>query len=160
MINLNVGLGEIKIAKKTACSIVAPGLGSCIGLLMYDKANDIAGMAHVVLPETKDLKFPNPGKYANTGVEALLNQLIEQGSNRNNLKIYIAGGAQMFSFEKGSNILNVGTRNILAVKTELTRLNLRLVNTHTGGNKGRTFKIDLPEGKITVKCIGEEQIIL
>jgi chemotaxis protein CheD len=160
MNNLNVGLGEIKIAKKLNCSIVAPGLGSCIGLLMYDVVNEIAGMVHVVLPETKDLNIPNPGKYANTGAEALLDQLVKQGANKANLKVYIAGGAQMFSFSKGSNILNIGVRNTIAVKEEITRLNLRLLNSHTGGSKGRTFKIDLPEGKISVRCIGEEEIIL
>lgn len=160
MANINVGLGEIKIAQQSKDVLMAPGLGSCVGVLLYDPIDSIAAMAHVVLPESKDDNPILPGKYANTGIPALLKTILDKGAKKNNIKTYISGGAQMFSFDKGSNVLNIGTRNILAVKNALAKEGLKILNSHTGGNKGRTFKINMSDKKITVKCIGEDEITL
>lgn len=160
MTNINVGMGEIQISNAQNAVIAAPGLGSCIGLIMYDPVAKIGGMAHVVLPDsTSNTKTQAlPGKYADTAVPELLNQLIKKGASKNQLIIKIAGGAQMFNLEKGGNILNIGLRNVVAVKAALTKEGLNVKGADTGGNKGRTLKLDIATGKVIVKIIGQQEI--
>lgn len=157
---LNVGMGEIKISNKSGDMIVAPGLGSCIGLSMYDPIVKIAGMAHVVLPDSTNISKPGnlPGKYADLAVPELLEQMIKQGAKKHNIVIKIAGGAQMFNFEKGGNVLNIGMRNAIAVKANLSSNNLTIRGNDTGGNKGRTVRLDVTTGKVYVKVIGQQEI--
>ncbi len=162
MANINVGMGEIKISKAPGAVLAAPGLGSCIGLILYDQKSKIAGMAHVVLPDStttkKEIKML--GKYADTAIPELLRQLTKAGASKSGLKIVIAGGAQMFAIEKGSNVLNIGTRNNIAVKSALTKAGLKLNAFDTGGNKGRTLRVEVSTGNIYVRSIGQPETLL
>ena len=45
-------MGEIEVSKRAGDELVARGLGSCIGLALIDREAGVAGMAHVVLPES------------------------------------------------------------------------------------------------------------
>jgi chemotaxis protein CheD len=158
---LNVGMGEIHTSKIPGTTITAPGLGSCIALIMYDPNIKAAGMAHVVLPDSTSAKHNSmPGKYADTAVPELLNSMISLGAKKNNLIIKATGGAQMFNLEKGSNILNIGMRNIVAIKALLSQMGLTIKAADTGGNRGRTVKIDVATGYVTVKILGQEEIEL
>ncbi|MFH0703335.1 MAG: chemotaxis protein CheD [bacterium] len=162
MSNINVGMGEMQISKSQGTVLIAPGLGSCIGLTMYDTRVKIAGMVHIVLPDstnsTKNITLL--GKYADTAIPELLEKMVKMGSDKKNLIVKIAGGAQMFTLEKGCNILNIGVRNVIAVKAVLNKMNLNLTAADTGGNKGRTFKIQVLSGSVFVKTIGEQEIEL
>ena len=162
MENINVGMGECKISKAKDSNLVAPGLGSCIGLILYDPINKIGAMAHVVLPDstTTSKEITTPGKYADTAVPYIIEQITNAGANKRNLVVSIAGGAQMFTLEKGSNVLNIGTRNNIAVKAALTKAGLKLNASDTGGNKGRTLRIDINTGTVYVRSIGQPEIIL
>ena len=157
---LNVGMGEIKLSNTPGSIIAAPGLGSCIGLAMYDPTVKLGGMAHIVLPDSTNINKPGalPGKYADLAVPELLNQMIKQGAKKNNIIIKMAGGAQMFSFEKGGNILNIGMRNTIAVKANLSAQGQTIRANDTGGNKGRTVRLDISTGKVYVKIIGQQEV--
>lgn len=159
MANLNVGMGEIKVSKSPGDVILAPGLGSCIGLLLYDDKNKVAGMAHVVLPDSNSArKGPAlPGKFADTALPELISQMEKLGATKNNLKAKIVGGAQMFTIDKGSNVLNIGTRNTLAVKAALSKEKIKLIDLDTGGSRGRTFKVEVATGNAFVKSIGQDE---
>mgnify|MGYP001306451464 CR=1 FL=1 len=162
MVNINVGMGEIKLSKTPGTYLVAPGLGSCIGLIMYDPKISLAGMVHVVLPDssatTKEIY--SQGKYADLAIPELLKRMINEGANKNNLVVTMAGGAQMFTLEKGSNVLNIGMRNAVAVKAALNKEGLKISASDTGGNKGRTLKIEVSTGIVYVKSIGQAEVIL
>lgn len=47
-----VGMGEAKIAYDEEV-LYSPGLGSCIGVAIYDEIKKIAGLAHIMLPNSK-----------------------------------------------------------------------------------------------------------
>jgi len=159
---INIGMSQIEIASKPGTVLVAPSLGSCIGLAIYDPISKIGAMAHIVLPDSAKIlkQTENCGKYADTAVPEMLKKLFSEGANKNKLIIKMAGGAQMFNFEKGANVLNIGLRNTLAVKTALTKEGLTLIKSDTGGNKGRTFKLDVQTGVFSVKLIGQNEIEL
>jgi chemotaxis protein CheD len=162
MTTFNVGMGETKISKESGSIIVAPGLGSCIGFILYDVKNKIGGMSHIVLPDSTSIskEVTMPGKYANTAVPDLLEKLIAAGANKANLRVVMAGGAQMFTIDKGSNVLNIGMRNTIAAKNAIAKANLTLETSDTGGNKGRTLRLEISTGNIYVRNVGQPEILL
>src|SRR6056297_2583077 len=95
------------------------GLGSCIGISLYDKFKRVGGLVHIMLPE-------NPGgkktvKYADTAIPFLINQLEKMGAQKRRLSAKIVGGAAMFKSESGNAVMQIGERNIEAVKKYLKK---------------------------------------
>jgi Chemotaxis protein; stimulates methylation of MCP proteins len=141
-----VGIGDFCVGKMQMSSI---GLGSCIGLVIFDKDKGIGGMAHVMLPDSQG-RGERPGKFADTAVEALTRELVKSGSRQGSLVAKIAGGAAMFKTFSGN--LNIGERNIEAVKAALKLHNIPLAGEDTRGVTGRTM-VYIPgnSGKISIK---------
>ena len=163
MNNINVGMGEMQISKSSSTMLIAPGLGSCIGVVMYDFMNKIGGMVHIVLPDsTTATRSGNkmPGKYADTAIPALINDMLKLGADKDSIVVKMVGGAQMFNLDKGGNVLNIGVRNTIAVKAAINKENLLIKACDTGGNKGRTCKIDISTGKVYVRSIGQQEVEL
>jgi len=94
---IKVGMADYKIAKSPD-SLITLGLGSCVGVVIYDKTKQIAGMAHIMLPSSEEIKNnSNKMKFADTCIDMMMADLLKQGVNKSLLKAKIAGGAQMFS---------------------------------------------------------------
>ena len=131
------------------------GLGSCVGICLYDKESKISGMAHIMLPSSTQIKNnSNLAKFADTGIEKLLNDMIKMGAKQSKIISKIAGGAQMFNFNDTSDIMRIGTRNVTAAKDILKKLNIPLVAEDTGGSYGRTIELYSDSGKLLIKTIG------
>ncbi|MDR1514117.1 MAG: chemotaxis protein CheD [Synergistaceae bacterium] len=152
---IHVGMADLVVSKHPA-HLVTLGLGSCIGLVVYDQLSKTVGMVHIMLPDSREAKnIPKPGKFADTAVPLLLDELIKLGVNRSQLRAKMAGGAQMFSMPgKDSAIFAVGARNIEATLKMLAAENLRLVAQDTGGSKGRSVEFDTETMKFMVKTLG------
>jgi len=159
---INVGMSQIEISSKQGIVLAAPSLGSCIGLGIYDPVIKLGAMAHIVLPDSEKINrsVESPGKYADTAIPEILKKLESLGASKSRLIIKIAGGAQMFASQQGSNILNIGLRNTIAVKAALSKVGLEVKKADTGGNKGRTFKLDVATGYFYVKLIGQNEFEL
>ncbi|MCP3026098.1 chemotaxis protein CheD [Halobacillus sp. A5] len=138
------------------------GLGSCMGVVIYDADRSIAGMVHVMLPNSEMSKnqYVNPAKFADTGIAALRNKLIKAGAASSRLRAKIAGGSQMFQFHSKSELMRIGPRNIEAVKSRLSELGIMLAAEDTGGDNGRTIEFDPVSCVLNVKTIhmGEKNI--
>ncbi|MEH7385754.1 chemotaxis protein CheD [Bacillus sp. JJ1521] len=145
---IKVGIADMNVIA-TPDLIRTSGLGSCVGVVIYDQAKKVAGLAHIMLPDSTSTKAGNLNiaKYADTAIEELIQQLIKIGGRAHYLKAKIAGGAQMFQFQTGSDIMRIGPRNVEAVEAELKRFNIPLVAADVGGNNGRTIEFD-PETTI------------
>jgi len=163
MAQMIVRMGEHAASAAAEDVLVTIGLGSCIGLAMVDRANRIAGLAHVVLPDSHESQPPHPAaKFADTAVPALLDELAALGASRAQLEAVLVGGAQMFGFSrKPGSGLDVGARNDAAVTAALERARIPLRARATGGNKGRTIRVEVSTGSITVREAGgrEEHLL-
>ena len=149
-----VGLGEIKVTKNPETVLTCLGLGSCIGVAIYDPHNKVAGMSHIVLPGDP-LRNPEPSaKYALYSIPMLLDLLIKQGADLKRLIIKLAGGAHMILTVGASNMFKIGESNLEATVRALTQTGLAPSNTDVGGNKGRTLKLYAGTGKVLVSTIG------
>ncbi|MHC8516426.1 MULTISPECIES: chemotaxis protein CheD [Sporosarcina] len=150
---IRVGIADMNIAK-TPHTIRTSGLGSCVGVVLYDETKKIAGLLHVMLPDSTLGKAENlnVAKFADTGIYALMERLKAEGVRPLSLKAKIAGGAQMFQFGT-SDTIRIGPRNIEAVKSELNRLSIPIVAEDTGGSSGRTIEFDPSTSTLSIRTV-------
>lgn len=162
MQEINVKMGELELATRPGVILSAPSLGSCIGFAVYDTKSRMAGMAHIVLPDSAigqgRTTEEKPGKYADTAVPSLVGKMLSLGSKPENLIIKIAGGAQMFNLKGNENVINIGSRNTAAVHQAIKDMGLRVNKEDTGGNKGRTIKLNAFNGMFYLKIIGQQEV--
>ena len=154
------GMADYKVGKAPA-TVISYGLGSCIGISLYDPQTKIGGLLHIMLPDSTQARASdNPAKFADTGLPLMLKDVLAQGASRARLEAKIAGGAQMFAFANATDIMRVGARNAEAAKKMLKDLGIKLVAEDTGGTYGRTVSINLEDGVYIVKTInkGEKRI--
>ncbi|WP_406687256.1 chemotaxis protein CheD [Rossellomorea vietnamensis] len=153
---VKVGIADMNIVEGGG-SIRTSGLGSCVGVVLYDDFLKLAGMVHVMLPhssignETK----PNPAKYADTGIAELIGQLRDRGASVKRLQCKMAGGAQMFQFQSKSDVMRIGPRNAEAVKVALSKHGVPVISEDLGGNKGRTIEFFTSTGILQVRTVNE-----
>ena len=137
-------------------AITTLGLGSCVGIVLYDPGKKISGMVHIMLPDSAKIRNnENIAKFADTGIEELLNRVLKLGANRGALIAKIAGGAQMFAFNSNNEMLKVGMRNVEAVKAKLSALRIPIKAEDTGLNYGRTIEFYPESGELLVKSVGK-----
>ncbi|OFI06521.1 chemoreceptor glutamine deamidase CheD [Clostridium acetireducens DSM 10703] len=155
IVEIKVGIADLNVTKSPN-KIITVGLGSCIGIALYDKVNKIAGLAHIMLPNsTQFTKVTNPLKFADLAIPILIDKMKEKGANTRSLKAKIAGGASMFKFSDKSMIMDIGNRNAKAVKEKLKSLSIPILSEDTGGNNGRTMIIDALDGVVQIKTVGK-----
>jgi chemotaxis protein CheD len=154
---VTVGMAEMKVSRSKEDLLVAIGLGSCIGVCLYDPRFCIAGMVHVVLPEVIGSNADAPGKYAPTAVPSLIRQMESMGASLDRMRVAIAGGAQLFSFSAGSSKLDIGRRNGDAVQAALQAAGLAISAMDIGGSSGRTISLGVGAGRVRVKTIGSDE---
>lgn len=150
---IRVGMSEVKTAFPPDV-LVALGLGSCIGLCMMDPLIKLGGMAHVMLPDSRQShEVTLLGKFADTAVPYLLQEMERLGASRQRIIVKIVGGAQMFAIGGRDDRLSIGERNAEAVRQALTNLNLRLEAESIGGNQGKTVTLDPENGQVMIRTI-------
>lgn len=150
---ITVGMADLNICKAPD-TIITVGLGSCIGLTLYDPIKKIGGMVHYMLPDSTAISNnSNRAKFADTGIQDLLKKMLSAGANRNCLVAKIAGGAKMFGSAQISGIGNIGERNAIAAKKMLQMLNIKLVAEDTGLNYGRTVELHCDTGDFHIRAV-------
>lgn len=153
---VKVGMADLKVCR-VPDSLTTLGLGSCVGICLYDPVTKVSGMAHIMLPDSTQIsRDRNPAKYADTGIDLLIREMVRIGANKSRLKAKIAGGAQMFAFNAAVDSLGrVGDRNVEAVKKNLAVLRIPIVAQDTGLNYGRTIEFFSADGSLLIKAVGK-----
>ncbi len=152
---IKVGMADLKIAKFPD-ALTTLGLGSCIGIALYDPTSKVGGLVHIMLPDSKSIKNnSNIAKFADTGIVELVSQMIRAGAHRNKIVAKIAGGAKMFATTGLSDISNIGERNAQASILMLNELKIPLLARETGENYGRTVELYCDSGEFIIKSVGK-----
>ncbi|KEI13060.1 chemotaxis protein CheD [Clostridium novyi B str. ATCC 27606] len=151
---VRIGIGDLNIAMPPQ-KLITVGLGSCIGIAIYDPIKKIGGLAHIMLPDsTQFSNVTNPMKFADLAIPMLLLKMEKQGAIKRHLKAKIAGGASMFDFSDKSMIMDIGNRNSKSVKKVLSEVGIPIVSEDTGGNKGRTMVFNTEDGVVKIRTVG------
>jgi chemotaxis protein CheD len=151
-----IGIGELDVAIPPD-KIITIGLGSCIGIAIYDSVNKIVGLSHIMLPDSTGFtNQSNLMKFANMAIPVLVDKMLKMGAQKRNMKSKIAGGACMFNFADKPSSLDIGKRNTIAVKDILNGLNIPILSEDTGGSSGRTMIIESETCRVLIKTVGKE----
>lgn len=167
---ISVGVAELKVSSNSTV-LASFGLGSCVAVAIFDPLRKIGGLAHVMLPESRGRPplETAKGKFADTAVPELVQELVNMGARQKGLKCKIVGGSQMFELPSStrkdgaiatSPASQIGARNIEAVKRELESLRIPLLGEDTGGNYGRTVKFNPRTGEVEVSSINHGRTVL
>lgn len=149
-----IGIAGVKVVRHP--DKIRTTLGSCIGVVIYDRAAKIGGMAHVILPSSAEGRGDR-GKFADSAVDWLVEEALSAGCEKARLAAKLAGGASMF----GSVVDNgLGERNAAAVKERLRHHSIRVVAEDVGGQKGRKMLLDPETGEVEVQIIGAQPTVI
>lgn len=158
---VKVGIADLNLVKSPD-TIRTSGLGSCVGVIVYDTSMQIAGLTHIMLPDSNLSKQANmnPYKFADTAIDILIDLLIKQGASKYKLKAKIAGGAQMFPQQTSSDVMKIGPRNVEAVKKKLQQYRIPIIADDVGGNSGRTIEFDPEKAELKIRTVNKGETVI
>jgi chemotaxis protein CheD len=141
-----IGIGELRVSTTPLSSI---GLGSCIGLVLHDCNRQRGGLAHIMLPNSNG-RTDRPGKYADTAICALMEELSFKRRKNGEVIAKMVGGASMFT--QLSDNISIGEKNIEKIRILLKEYSIPLSGEDVGGSVGRTMTYyPTNGGKIIIK---------
>lgn len=150
-----VGIADAAIISAPG-TIATIGLGSCVGILLYDNICNIAALVHIMLPDSTAFKvITNPYKFADTAIPLIIKEMIQQGCSKRNIVAKIAGGAAMFKFSENTINSDIGNRNVIAVKEAIKQQGIKIVAEDVGGSKGRSMFANAENGMVTIRIVGQ-----
>ena len=156
---IKVNISDYKISESPD-RLITLGLGSCVGIAIYDKNSKVGGLSHIMLPDSsffnKDIK---PEKFADLAIPKMVEE-ITNGKKTKNLVAKIAGGASMFDFPDKLDSESIGSRNVVAVLNKLKELGIPILSSHTGGKMGRTMIVNLDTFSVNIRTANREIITL
>lgn len=134
---------------RTSGILSSVGLGSCVALIMHDPTSQVGALAHILLPsETMSRDRSKPAKFASTAPAFLLDEMRRFGSTGVPVA-RIVGGSSMFG-SLLSNGVNMGERNVMAVRQALEKAGIALASEDVGGDYGRSISFDVATGRVKV----------
>lgn len=151
---VKVGMADLNIATNGDI-LKTTGLGSCVGLTLYDPKQNVAGMAHVMLPSSEIARETNINlaKYADTAIPELIERMIKAGAYVERMKAKMAGGAQMFAMSGHTDSLRIGPRNVESCILMLNKFKIPILSQDTGGSFGRTIEFDSTNGILSIRSV-------
>ncbi len=155
-----VGMADLNVLKSPGI-LTTLGLGSCVGIALYDPINKVAGLAHIMLPDSNLIQNnSNVAKFADTATVKLIKDMMNIGARKELIKAKLAGGAQMFAFNSTNDSMRIGDRNVEASIKILRQLNIPILAKETGANYGRTVELHADTGKFVIKTIGHGVLVI
>lgn len=151
---IKVGIADLKVVHSPNL-LRTSGLGSCVGIVIYDLGLGIAGLAHIMLPDSRMARTTicNDYKYADTAIQILIRALLTSGARRFALKAKIAGGAEMFAFTSKTERMRIGPRNVEAAIKTLHDEKIPVFAKDVGGSSGRTITFYPDTGMLHIRTV-------
>lgn len=157
---IKVGMADLNICASPD-GLTTLGLGSCVGIALRDPVTKIGGLAHIMLPSSLEIRNnANIYKFADTGIEELVRQMVAKGANKSRMVAKLAGGAQMFAFQNKTEASRIGDRNVEASKMKLAELKIPILATDTGDCFGRTVIFYPETGDYVIRAVGKPERII
>lgn len=153
-----IGISDLRISRAPDL-LVTYALGSCVGTMLYDEYSRVGGLAHIMLPDSRQIKHEgsvNRMKFADTALIDLLEQMERLGAGRSHIRAKIVGGANMFKALNAAAPGSIGGKNVLSVKRVLSDLGIPIIGEDTGKDYGRTVFFELDTGDVHVQSLGRD----
>lgn len=154
MIDVVVGISDLKVSDRPDDVLVTYALGSCIAVAVYDPVAKVGGLLHYMLPDSTldpERARQNPAMFADTGIPVLFKSCYKLGAEKRRIVVRAAGGASILD---DTNFFRIGQKNIMAMRKIFWKNNVMVESEDTGGNFNRTVRLSLSNGKTYVKTSG------
>lgn len=154
MMDVVVGISDLKISNKDAECLVTYALGSCIAVAVYDPQVKVGGLLHYMLPDSaldSQKAREHPGMFADTGIPLLFKSCYKLGAEKKRMIIKIAGGARIMD---DTNYFRIGQKNLTALRKIFWRNNVLIDAEDIGENFNRTVRLEMSTGRFLVKGLG------
>lgn len=153
---IQVGIADYKIARNPG-RLITLGLGSCVGVSLFDPVVKVGGLLHVMLPDSTQFNnVSKPAKFADLGIPLIIKDMQSMGALLKRLQAKLVGGAQMFSGLDDKMTLNIGLRNTEKSREMLKSLGIPILAEEVGGNRGRTMILDTCSGEVIIRTLGNK----
>ena len=155
----------VKVAEWAAARnegvIVTLGLGSCVAIMLHDAAHCAGAMAHILLPSKSLARdTTNPAKFPETAVPFLVDRLKTLGADPRRLVAKLAGGASMFAQLMTPGSVQMGERNIVAARNALRAAAIPIASEAVGGDKGRSIRFHVADGRVEIRSVGADAVVI
>jgi len=148
---ITVGVGDLAVSNQSGVEIVTHSLGSCIGVIIFDRIVKVGGLLHLMLPESNlnpERARRQPAVFADSGLPALFKAAYALGAKKGRMRVVVVGGGQVMD---QSGHFNIGERNYAAVRKIFWRNNVLVDAEDVGGNVNRTVGLQIDSGRIWLK---------
>ncbi|WP_276300545.1 chemotaxis protein CheD [Halorussus lipolyticus] len=142
-----VGVSEYEVVSEGE-TLVAYGLGACVGLAIYDPENGVGGLAHSMLPRQSEGDGTSEGKYVDAAVETMLREAVSAGASYAGLEGYVVGGSDLLDLQQLPR--EVSDNNVATAREEFADLDVPIEGEDVGGSRGRTVEFDTETGELQV----------
>ncbi len=141
--------------------LVTLGLGSCVAIMLHDAQARAGAMAHVLLPSLSLARdITNRAKFPETAVPLLIERLKGLGADPRRLVAKLAGGASMFGQLVTPGTIQMGERNLLAARTALRAAAIPIVREAVGGERGRSVRFHVKDGRAEIRSVGADVAVI
>lgn len=149
-----VGIADTDVATEGE-TLVAYGLGATVAVPMYEPTNDVGGIAVVMLPSQEDATVDAAAKFADSGIQQLLEEMIDAGANYKDAVGWIVGGSDIFDLPEIEQ--GVGKRTARVAKEQLEALDIPVIDASVGGTQGRTVEFDTETATVSFRTVDGER---
>jgi len=146
-----LGIGELAVSNIGDTVIATHAVGSCIAVCIFDPVAKVAGMLHLLLPESSinpERAGEHPAVFADTGIPLLFQTAYGYGLAKQRAIVKLVGGAEMPQTPRGW--FNTGHRNLLAARNLLWRNGVFVAAEDVGGTDARTVHLSVGTGRLQV----------
>jgi len=153
-----VGVGDMKIGR-AGDMLVTHGLGSCLGLMIYDPVVKVGGMLHAMLPLSSinpQKAESNPFMFVDTGVPLLFKEIITLGGEKNRMVVKAVGCSQPAD---KNELFKIGERNYTILRKLLWKNGILLEAEDIGGTISRTVFFEISSGRTVIASSGNERLL-
>lgn len=150
-----VGVSDMMVAAHEGDIIVTHALGSCVGISIHDPVARVGGILHYMLPVSKVHKSKaqiNPLMFGDTGIPMLFEEVYRLGGRKENLRVVMAGGAQVLA---SADFFDIGNRNVVIARKLFWKNGILVAAEHVGGHIPRTFYLEIGSGTTWFTSHGE-----
>jgi len=144
---ITVRMGDCAVAGRTTL-LRCVGLGSCLAITIFAPGQQLAALAHCMLPE-RDGGEGDAGMYVDDAVPHLVAALRAAGA-REPFTATLVGAASMFPGLSAGFVRDIADANLIAARAALSNCAVPIRAQDVGGHIGRSILVDPATQRVMV----------
>lgn len=152
---LLVAPATLAVSKDPESLLSTSPLGACLGIAVYDPEVKVGGLLHSLMPASEldpVRAAKRPGMFLDTGLAALLEAVQKLNAKTSNLRICVAGAAQILD---EASIFDIGKINCESLAALLKQHSLEIYAQSVGGRTNCSMEMAIGTGEVRLRYCGQ-----